>query len=218
MSEEGHLAVMLDGAVGSFASTIPLIWVRGNHETRGRLARDFPSYVDLPEGRHFRSFDQGAVHFTILDSGEDKVDQSPEYSGLVDFAQYRREQAEWLASEVETEAFQRAKYRVVFSHMPFPSAGTGQGDFRGMEDCFERFGAILNNAGISMMISGHIHSPAIIQAEEDRHNYPIVRGGGPKGDRRTIIRVDATDRMLEATVLRPDGSVFGSCRVQPGKI
>ena len=37
--------------------------------------------------------------------------------------------------------------------------------------------------------------------------------GGPKGEGRTIIRVDVSDRGLEAVVLRPDGSTFGTARV-----
>jgi len=230
IDNEGQLTAILNEAVSNFASRIPLVWARGNHETRGELARDFPRYVDSPNGRFFYSFDQGPVHFVVLDTGEDKTDSSPEYSGLVDFYPYRREEAAWLKAEVKSEAFRRARYRVVFAHMPFPAASRPASDtrsqpaagatpssppspFTGMADAFENFGATLEQAGIDLMISGHVHSPAIIEAESGRHSYPIVRGGGPKAQGRTVIRVGVTGRVLEAVVLRPDGTVFGTCRV-----
>jgi acid phosphatase type 7 len=221
-SNEGRITAMLDQAVRSFASRIPLIWARGNHETRGGFARQFPAYIATPNGRFFFSFDHGPVHFIVLDTGEDKTDSHPEYSGLADFSRYRSEEAEWLKAEVKTQAFRRARFRVVFAHMPFPSA-PGRGPARagtqqpapptGMMEDFEHFGKILQEAGIDLMISGHIHTPAVIAPEPGRHNYPIVRGGGPKEQGRTVIRVDVMDRALEAAILRPDGTSFGTCRV-----
>jgi predicted phosphodiesterase len=220
IDREGRITAMLDAAVSSFASRIPLFWVRGNHETRGGFARHFPAYLGSPTGRYFYSFDHGPVHFLVLDTGEDKTDSHPEYSGLADFERYRREEAEWLAAEVKSPEFRRARFRVVFAHMPFPTAPAAQAPgappspFTGTEDCFRRFGAALEQAGIDMMISGHVHTPAIIDPEPGRHSYPIVRGGGPKDQGRTLIRVEVKDGALEAAILRPDGSVFGTSRVR----
>ena len=220
---EGRITAILDQAVASFASRVPLFWVRGNHETRGSYARQFPAYVASPEGRYFYSFDHGPVHFIVLDTGEDKVDNHPEYSGLVDFQRYRREEAEWLKADVKTEAFRRARYRVVFAHMPFPAApappraGAPSSPFTGMADDFQNFGATLEQAGIDLMISGHVHTPAIINPEPGRHSYPVVRGGGPKEQGRTLIRVEVKDRTLEATILRPDGTTFGASKVEAAR-
>ena len=220
---EGRITAILDQAVASFASRVPLFWVRGNHETRGSYARQFPAYVASPEGRYFYSFDHGPVHFIVLDTGEDKVDSHPEYSGLVDFQRYRREEAEWLKADVKTEAFRRVRYRVVFAHMPFPAApappraGAPASPFTGMADDFQNFGATLEQARIDLMISGHVHTPAIINPEPGRHSYPIVRGGGPKEQGRTLIRVDVKDRTLEATILRPDGTAFGTSKVEAAR-
>jgi 3',5'-cyclic AMP phosphodiesterase CpdA len=219
IDREEQIIAMLSQAVASFASRIPMIWVRGNHETRGKLARDFPRYVDSPNGHYYYSFDHGPVHFIVLDTGEDKFDGSPEYSGLVDFYAYRRQQGEWLKAEVKSDAFRRAKFRVVFAHMPFPAGrrrpqgatASAQPDpFTGMADAFDNFGSTLEQAGIDMMISGHTHNAAIIEPEPGRHSYPIIQGGGPKGPGRTIMRISVDDRGLEATVLRPDGTTFGT--------
>lgn len=217
--KEGRITAILDQAVSSFASRVPLFWARGNHETRGGFARQFPAYVASPNGRYFYSFDHGPVHFIVLDTGEDKTDNHPEYSGLADFERYRREEAEWLRAEVKTAAFLRARYRVVFAHMPFPAApappraGAAPSPFTGMEDDFQNFGATLDQAGIDMMISGHVHTSALIKPEPGRHSYPIVRGGGPKDQGRTLIRVDVKGRTLEAAILRPDGTAVGTCKV-----
>ena len=215
---EDQVVSMLNAAVSAFASRIPLFWARGNHETRGRFARQFSAYLDSPNGRYFYSFDHGPAHFIVLDTGEDKTDSSPEYSGLVDFAAYRREEADWLKAEVKTESFRRAKYRVVFAHMPFPAGRRGvqanqPNPFTGMEDDFQSFGATLEEAGIDMMISGHTHSAGIVDPEAGRHGYPIVRGGGPNGQGRTVIRVDVEEDALRAVILRPDGTVFAERRI-----
>ncbi len=219
VEDEKQITTMLDEAVHDFASRLPLVWVRGNHETRGRFARQLPQYLDSPGGRYFYSFDYGPAHFIVLDAGEDKFDSHAEYSGQVDFFHYRREEAEWLKKEVKTEAFRRAKYRVVLAHMPFPTGGKNLplsnqiSPFTGMADAYETFGGILEAAGIDMMIAGHVHIPAITDPEPGRHSYPIIRGGGPKDQARTIIRVDVNNRAIEATILRPDGTTFGTRRV-----
>ena len=213
---------MLNQAAASFASTIPMYWVRGNHETRGSFARQLPAYMGLPEGRYYYSFDRGPVHFVVLDAGEDKIDSSPEYSGLVDFSRYRREEGAWLKAHVRENAFRRAKYRVVICHMPFArnqapghTRPSERDVFLGMPQAYEQFGQTLESAGVDLMLSGHIHAAAVIQPEAPRHSYPIVQGGGNKGDSRTLIRVNVTSKWLEAVILRPDGSCVNSCKVRP---
>lgn len=217
---EDQIVAMLRQTATDFSTKIPLLWVRGNHETRGQIARQLPAYLGLPNNRYYFTCDQGPIHFIVLDAGEDKVDDHREYNGLADFYRYRREQGEWLKAAVQTEAFRRAKYRVVLVHMPFPLGYSEEamrkaekGGFLGMADAFANFGPTLDAAGVDLMISGHTHRAAIIQAEAGRHQYPILIGGGNKGEGRTIMRVEADASALSATILRPDGTVFGTCRV-----
>lgn len=219
INEERQITDVFDQAAG-FAATTPLIWVRGNHETRGTFARQFPGCLASPNGRYYYAFDHGPVRFIVLDGGEDKVDNHREYGGLADFFRYRREQGEWLKAEVKTKAFRQAKYRVVFCHMPFPNKQAADparykepDTFLGMADAFAQFGATLDKAGVDLMLSGHMHRPAIIPPEPGRHRYPVVQGGGSRGAERTVIRVRVGAAGLEAAILRPDGSVFDTCRV-----
>ena len=212
---------ILKTAGTTFASRIPMFWVRGNHETRGNFARQLPTYLGLPNGRFYYSFDHGPIHFIVLDTGEDKIDSQPEYSGLVDFFRYRREEGEWLKAHVREASFQSAKYRVVICHMPFPSAAAAnprqaqEKVFLGMADACEQFGSTLEAAGIDMMFAGHLHNAAVIVPQSPSHSYPIILGGGHQGAGRTLIRVNVTSKFLEALILRPDGSQFKSCRVEP---
>ncbi len=83
-----------------FAKEIPFIYVRGNHEARGKFARMLPNYLSTPKGSYYYAFDHGPVHFIVMDSGEDKDDTSVEYSGLADFDRYREEQRVWLRKEI----------------------------------------------------------------------------------------------------------------------
>jgi predicted phosphodiesterase len=220
IEKEEQLTAILNQAAESFRS--PFFWVRGNHETRGSMARQLADYIGLKDDRYYYSFTHGPVHFLVLDAGEDKIDSHREYSGLVDFATYRRAQAAWLNEEVKSNAFRQAKYRVVLCHMPFPSEraanaerATEPGVFIGMAEAYKNFGETLETAGVDLMISGHMHAAAIIEPEPPRHSYRIVQGGGNKGNARTIIRVQVEKTALEATILKPDGSKVGSCRVEP---
>lgn len=211
---------ILDQASESFASRIPMVWTRGNHEARGSFARELPGYMGLPQGRYYYAFDHGPVHFIVLDAGEDKTDSHREYHGLVDFSRYRRQQAEWLKTHVQSDAFKQARFRVVICHMPFPSKAAAdpslypeKSAFTGMKDAYECFGQTLEVSGIDLMLSGHMHLAAVIPAETGRHSYPIVQGGGNIDDGRTLIRVDVSNQALNAVILRPDGSEAASCKV-----
>jgi len=145
----------------------------------------------------------------VLDSGEDKPDDHPEYFGLADFDRYRMMQAEWLKEEVKKKAFKKAKYKVVFSHIPLYNAG----EWHGTQHCREAWGSILNDAGIDLMVSGHTHVYGVHPAEKGKHNYPIVIGGGPKDGKRTLIRVVADKEALKLEMLDDVGKMVGEIRV-----
>lgn len=203
LEDESQVVSMLKAASEAFARQVPLIYVRGNHETRGKFARELANYVSSPAGRYYYSFDYGPVHFVVLDTGEDKLDSHWAYSGLVDFDGYRLEQAEWLKQEVRSPAFLRARYRVVFAHMPFPQVAAGQ-EAHGMSDANAKFGPILDAAGIDLFISAHQHQLALADPEPGKRAYCLVQGGGPKAP--TLIHVSSTGKRLKADILNADGT------------
>jgi acid phosphatase type 7 len=208
-SEEQVVGHLLQAVTEQFATTTPLMYVRGNHETRGRFARSLRDYIATPSGKYYYSFDAGPVHFVVLDTGEDKEDSHAAYSGLNDFAGYRDEEKQWLAQEIRSEAFGKAPFRVVFMHMPpFSSRGTRSG---GTKDCFEKFAPLLNGARVDLLITAHTHRYAYLEPQPAEHDYPMVNGGGPSKDRATLIRLDVERERMQLTVTRGDGEVLKQC-------
>lgn len=190
----------LDICVKRFAKDIPFILIRGNHETRGILARHLPDYVPPRDGRYYYSFNQGPAHFIVLDTGEDKADSHPVYAGLVDFDRYRDLQTEWLKANAKSENFLNASFQIVIGHIP-PYTGRTDRIRYGEQYIKNSWGPIFNDSGIDLLICGHTHRFAILQTDEE-HNYPIVIGG-----RDTLIKVFVSRNELTVDVLELDGQI-----------
>ncbi len=189
-----------------FGRQTPFVYVRGNHETRGKFARNLPDYIGLPNGRYYYSFDHGPVHLVVMDGGEDKRDTDKEYSGLVDFDRYRAVQRQWLENEIRSEAFRTAPFRVVVVHMP-PQPSER---WHGPDDMYQTWRPLVNEGKVDLMISGHTHRYEVRQPVEGQSVYPIVIGGAPKKGEAVVIRVDATNEALSVTMTRDDGEIVGT--------
>lgn len=189
-----------------FAGHTPLLFVRGNHETRGKYARDLKNYfTNLGHGQYF-SFQHGPVYTVALDTGEDKPDDHPVYAGIVDFDEYRRQQARWLEKNLQSEAAQRSPFRVVMMHIPPFYSGTWHGTMH----LRELFTPIFNKYKVDLVISGHTHTYGIHEPVAGQHNFPIVIGGGPHPGKRTLIRVNANHKKLVVKIFSDDGKEAGS--------
>ncbi len=161
----------IDTLVNRFAAEKPFFFVRGNHETRGSYANHFKDYLDFPDNKYYYSMDAGPVHFIMLDSGEDKADTSRAYFGMADFDKYRLEQLEWLKREVKSKRFKEASFRIVVVHMPIIEK---QKNWYGMAFLAKHFGPVLQDAGIDLMLSGHIHKNIWIPADSSGFGYPVM--------------------------------------------
>ncbi|MGE5199976.1 MAG: metallophosphoesterase [Rhodospirillaceae bacterium] len=204
-SEGQVLDRCLKPASDLFASRVPLCLVRGNHETRGAFARDLERYLALPGGRYYYSFDHGPVHFIVMDTGEDKEDGHWAYSGLTDFDAYRQQEADWLAREVASPAFTRARFRVLVAHMPFYGNQRTRADGHGAADCRERWGAILNGSGLDLHIAGHTHRADWVEAAAGANTFPISVGGGSAKGSNTLTRVNVSPDALDVIVTTDTG-------------
>lgn len=209
-SEPQIINNLLKPATDLFASDIPFILARGNHEIRGAYSRLLKNYVDTPQDRFYFSFQHGPVYFIVMDCGEDKEDSHWAYSGLNDFEGYRNEQAEWLKKEIEKPEFKNAPFRVAITHIPL----FGSGDAFGTTQCRNKWAALLNKGKIDLHISGHTHRPNVLNPEPDVHDYPIFIGGAPQEKRFTVIRVDATKEALNVTMTKDGGEVIGSAVIK----
>ncbi len=193
-----------------FARNVPFVYVRGNHEARGKFARMLGEYLGLPGGKYYYSFDHGPVHFVVMDGGEDKNDGSPEYSGLAAFDGYREAQRVWLEKEIRTEAFRKAAFRVVIVHMPPGESAR----WHGPTDMYNKWRPLFNAGGVDLMLSGHLHRFMIMDPEAGVREYPMIIGGAPSEGQATVIRVDATSDRLEVTATLDNGKTAGTYRVQ----
>ncbi len=193
-----------------FSTQIPFFFSRGNHETRGKFARNLSDYFDGREHQYYYSIQYGPIYAIVLDSGEDKTDKDPEYGGIVDFDSYRLKQAEWLKNEVQKKEYKRAKYKVVFSHIPPYYSG----DWHGTMHCRKIWGPIFNDAKIDLLISGHTHRYSIKQKVEGEHNYPIVIGGGPRNGARTIMDIKADHRSFNLTMIDDKGVIVNTLTIK----
>lgn len=191
------------GAGGQpFARETPLLFVRGNHDTRGPAARALPRYQETPNGRFYYGFRHGPVAGVVLDSGEDKPDSTKVYAGLGDFIAYHEEQTAWLRRELEQPYLRDARFRVAFCHIPLWWA-----DKRYPEDQNDprfRWHELLADAHFCMVISGHTHSTGVFPPNDHRP-YAQIIGGGPKPENATLICGVATSEKLAISVLNTEG-------------
>ncbi len=202
-NEQQIIDHMLKPCVDVFAKKTPFIYVRGNHETRGKFAREFPQYF-----KHVghAAFTLGPVRFVILDTGEDKEDTHPVYAGIVDFDQYRVEQAEWFRQEINTKEFKKAPFRIVLMHIPPRFSG----DAHGPKHCTEIFEPLLNMGKVDLVLSGHTHTYKVHQPNKALNKYPLVIGGGPRDGTRTLTKITVNDKELKVSMLDDSGKEVGN--------
>jgi hypothetical protein len=208
---EGELTDYLLLPMAWLASkSIPCFFLRGNHETRGALARQLKDYLVLPGGRYYAALTFGATRVLFLDAGEDKPDSSPEYSGLVDFETYLEEELAWLRNEIVGEAFRQATWRLVVMHIPPDWRKEEANLWHGERRVRERFAPLFDAAGITAVISGHTHHAEVIQPCPERSRgfqWPVFVGGAAPLANSTVTRVDADRTSLKITRFASDGSL-----------
>ncbi len=189
-----------------FAGLKPFFYVRGNHESRGYKAREFKNYFDFTNDRFYYSFDWGPAHFTILDCGEDKIDASKEYFGFADFDNYRIEELDWLKKEVKSDAFKNARFRIVMVHMPVIKQE--QGGY-GMKFLADNFGPVLQNGGISLIISAHTHRAAFYEKENSGFGYPLLVNSA-----NSFVEVVADQTGIKAIVKDVTGKILSEYQIK----
>ncbi|HZZ44487.1 MAG TPA: FN3 domain-containing metallophosphoesterase family protein [Tepidisphaeraceae bacterium] len=204
---EGEIArKFFDPAEGeTYAGKVPVLFSRGNHDVRGAGARQLSRYVNGLGGRFYYWFRQGPVAFVVMDTGEDKPDDSAAYAGLAGFNAYREEQRVWLEKVIEEPGFKSAPFRVVFAHIPMVWDGdvlvtmlATYGKTRGWvsDDGLAKWGPLFDQAKVDVVISGHTHHHAWYPAKSGRSWGQII-GGGPIMAAATVINGLADGEKLE---------------------
>ncbi|MDR3246431.1 MAG: metallophosphoesterase family protein [Prevotellaceae bacterium] len=207
-SESQIINHVINPCTESFASNKPFVYIRGNHETRGLFARNLYDYLDTGEMPYY-AFSRGPAFFVVMDSGEDKTDDHKEYFGLVCFDKYRERQAVWLEQQLKSEAAKKAKFRIALMHIPHYHSG----DWHGTMHCRELFSPIFNKYKIDIFIAGHTHRYGIFEPSKDEHNFPVIIGGGPADGKRTLIKLNVTDKNLYVKMIKDSGEIVGEYKI-----
>ena len=151
-NQQHMMEAYLDTCVRMFATHTPLFFNRGNHELRGQFADYLYRYFPTNNGKYYRVQHVAGIDFLFIDTGEDKPDEDIEYSGIVNYDQYREEEARWLRGLRESK--QVGKYPlIVFSHIP-PTLQKWHGPYHMQKTLMPE----LNKMNVSVMLSAHLHA------------------------------------------------------------
>ena len=178
-----HVASFL-GAVAKGA--VPIVFVRGNHDTRGRLSHFYTEFFPANGKDTYFTFSIGPIDGIALDCGEDKPDDyfygaeydfKPAYSGINRFSPFRRRELAWLKKQKKMEK----PYRLAISHICPMQTTRHPGDQFDIErEVYMGFSEELSRLGTQAMLCGHIHKAYFMMPDDGQsllpHDFPIAVG------------------------------------------
>ena len=151
-NQQHMMEAYLDTCVRMFATHTPLFFNRGNHELRGQFADYLYRYFPTNNGKYYRVQHVAGIDFLFIDTGEDKPDEDIEYSGIVNYDQYREAEARWLRGLRESKQVGKHPL-IVFSHIP-PTLQKWHGPYHLQKTLMPE----LNKMNVSVMLSAHLHA------------------------------------------------------------
>lgn len=200
----------IDVSVERFAKHKPFAVVRGNHETRGYLARQYDQFIhNTRDGKYYGFYTFGSTAVVMLDCGEDKADSHPVYAGFVAFDEYREQQVEWLKEVVRSKEFRQAKNRIVMLHIPPVVEAMKQQNEQAVAKLMEWHGnvhwgqillPVLNKADVDLMICAHTHKFYHFAPQKGVLEFPIVIN-----DNNSAMFVRSADDGISVKITSQDG-------------
>eukprot|EP00928_Gymnodinium_smaydae_P042195 TRINITY_DN28446_c3_g1_i1.p1 TRINITY_DN28446_c3_g1~~TRINITY_DN28446_c3_g1_i1.p1 ORF type:complete len:366 (-),score=17.97 TRINITY_DN28446_c3_g1_i1:79-1176(-) len=175
-----------NGAPSGWASSRPLLYIPGNHDKRGPAAHELPRVlrkfgerapvavaVDGAPSSYCFALRCGPVAIVGLDTGEDKPDRHPVFSGLAAYEPYREAQGRWLEKVLTLDEISAAPHLVCFCHIPLVGR-PGDNDGLTLEGYANWSGhaaalwlPVLRSHGCRVIFSGHTHAYRIQESESD---------------------------------------------------
>jgi len=169
---------------------VPVVFSRGNHDMRGNFAERFADYTPNHHGNTFYTFRLGSIWGIVLDCGEDKEDDHPEYGFTVACHAFRQRQTAFIEAVIEAAEREYAapgvKTRLVIAHNPFSRRLEKPFDIE--EETYIRWCGLLREyIKPHLMICGHTHECVINRpgCREDTYGQPctVVIASEPRKDR-----------------------------------
>lgn len=201
------------------ASSKPMFYLRGNHDTRGNFSGQISYLFDLPNNNPeddfpnqnaYFEFRYGPVWFISPDAGEDGNKREEI------FTVYRERQVPWLTKLFANSPSRKATWKVIAIHIPlFTPRGWDQ------PDALKRWAPVLDKANIDLMIAGHDHTPHFVDKgktfarKQDQSPqtppYPVLIGGGPNmkgGEIGTVMLIKANSKNLNVRMIDVNGKMI----------
>ena len=168
----------------------PCVFSRGNHDTRGIHAEEFVAYTPNQNGKTYYTFRVGSVWGLVLDCGEDKNDDHPEYGGTVCFHNFRLKETRFIEQVAKSEVYNAdgIEYRLVICHIPFTYRGE-QEVFAIEEELYGKWASIIRErVRPHLMLCGHLHRSVIspLGGELDHRGQPcpVIVSGCPQNPKK----------------------------------
>lgn len=144
--------------------TRPVVFSRGNHDTRGIHAEDFPQYTPTADGKTYFTFRAGNIWGLVLDCGEDKTDDHGEYGYTAVFHAFRRKETAFIRQVIANAAEEYdapdVVHKLVICHIPFTF--TAHEPFDIEQELYGEWARMLRESvRPELMICGHNHQAEI---------------------------------------------------------
>lgn len=165
---------------------IPVVSARGNHDTRGHIAPLYHKYSPLVDGQVYFTFELGSIFGIILDCGEDKPDNHPEYGFVNCFEPYRRGVTAFLERVTAEEKYKSFDHVLVICHERVDAANHGL-----FISEYEKWVKCINKISPDAMLCGHEHECRLLKKGR-RHfdtdtviDFDTIIAGQVRGNPRT---------------------------------
>ncbi len=168
--------------------SIPVVCVRGNHDLRGRYAEQFGDYIPTVDGKTYYTLRAGGLWAIVLDTGEDKPDNHPEYGSTICCEPFRREETAFLQRVVaHADSEYNAPgvtHKLVIAHNPVTNVAEPPFDIE--QDLFRQWAALLkNDVRPELFLAGHYHRCFVSEPGSAFDTLgqacPVVVGAKPEG-------------------------------------
>ncbi len=162
---------------------IPIVFARGNHDMRGYHAEEIAEHTPNQNGNTYYTFRLGSIWGLVLDCGEDKADEHPEYGFTVACHQFRKRQTEFIKSVIDNAENEYAadgvKHKLIVVHNPFTHRLSEPFDIE--QDIFSEWSQLIKeNISPELMLCGHLHRVTVFAVGSDMDNYgqacPVIVG------------------------------------------
>ena len=158
---------------------IPVVFSRGNHDTRGIFAEKIEEHTPTDNGRSYYTFRVGGIWGIVLDCGEDKSDEHKEYGHTICCEDFRRRETEFIKQVIENRRdeyeAEGVENRLVICHVPFTQKFEPPFDIE--EDVYREWSSLLRDyIKPQLMLCGHTHNAYIsrVGCEKDYTGQPCT--------------------------------------------